>query len=255
MPGEPKRTFENCPTVSFPSRRVHSNSFSYRRPMCSSPAYPTLAFLDGSTSRDTALISGPVTARIEDAWDIPRGGLLPQLIDVLNALTEGQELLSRKVRDARVERSYQSGTLAERSEHSEPSDSDARRASTVTGTNASIGIRPDRTSDEMHSGAWGPTSGDDSGNASSPDQSTSVSAAPVSATVPAASPSIPPPPIVTDPGLPDDLSSESPPADALNSAQPGDTTSEPLNRDYNFFDELDARLADLPDQANYSGDR
>lgn len=30
MPGETKKTFENCPRVSCSSRTVHSNSFFYR---------------------------------------------------------------------------------------------------------------------------------------------------------------------------------------------------------------------------------
>ena len=52
---------------------------------------------------DRSPVFGSVSSRSEDVTDFSSKGLLPQLIDVLHALTEGQELLSRKVREARLE--------------------------------------------------------------------------------------------------------------------------------------------------------
>ncbi len=222
--------------------------------MCSSPAYPTLAPLGGSTTRDLAVFCGPVSVPGEDVSHLPSKGMLPQLIDVLHALTEGQELLSRKVRDATVEQGCHSVPVVERCRRAESSDSDARRTSVVTSPNASVGMRSERTSDKTELGARESTTVDDSGNGSSPEPNMGASAAPVIATVHAPSPSIPQPPIVADAASPDDLSRDtSVRADELNSAQSGEMTSESLNRDYNFFDELDARLADLPDPADQSG--
>ena len=220
-----------------------------------SPAYSTLAPSGGSTTRDTAVFCGPVSAPSEDVSHLPSKGLLPELIDVLHALTEGQELLTRKVRDATVEHGCHSVPVVERCRRAESSDCDARRTSVVTSANASVGMRSERTSDKTELGARGSTSVDNSGNGSLPEPSMGDSAAPVNATVHAPSPSIPPLPIVTDVGSPNHLSHGTPVrADELNSAQSDETTSESLNRDYNFFDELDARLADLPDPADQLGD-
>ena len=204
---------------------------------------------------DRAAVGGPVTARREDAADISSKGLLPQLIDVLQALTEGQESLSRKVRDARLEYTCHPAPDVERYPQAEPSDFVAPRSFVVTSPNASIEIRRESPTDNVELGA-GPTSDNGVGNGSLSEPSIGVSAAPVSVTVPeAASPSNPPAPIVTHAGTPADLSSEmSARTDRLNSARPGETTTAPLNRDYNFFDELDARLADLQDPADRSGD-
>jgi hypothetical protein len=60
---------------------------------------------------------------------------------------------------------------------------------------------------------------------------------------------------MTDVGTPADLSSgPSDPTDRIDSAPPVETTTASLNRDYNFFDELDSRLADLQDAPDRSGD-
>ncbi len=213
--------------------------------MCPSPAYPTSAPLSGLITGD-----GDATARSEDVTDISSKGLLPRLIDVLHALTEGQELLSRKVRDARLEYTCHSATVVERCSLAKPSDFAAPRSIVGTSPNASIGIRREPPADNVELGA-GPTSANGFGNGSLPEASIGFSAAPVGATVPeAASPSNPPAAIVTHAGTPADLSSEtSARTDWLNSARPGETTTAPLNRDYNFFDELDARLSDLQDPA------
>jgi len=144
-------------------------------------------------TRDRAAIGGPLTVRSEDLTHISVNGLLPQLIDLLHALTEGQELLSRKVRDARLEYTCQPAPVDERCPHTEPSDSAVPRSFMGTSPNA---------------------------------------------------------------GTPADPSNEtSTRTDWLNSARPGvETTTAQSNRDYNFFDELDARLADLQDPPGRPGD-
>ncbi len=195
------------------------------------------------------------TARSEDMTDISSKGLLPQLIDVLHALTEGQELLSRKVRDARLEQTCHSAPVVERCPQAEPSDFASPRSFEVASLNASIGVRREPPTDNVELGA-GLTSVNGFGNGSLPEPSIGVSAAPASATIPeAASPSNPPAAIVTHAGTHADLSSEtSARTNWLNSAGPGETTTAPANRDYNFFEELDAKLADLQDPADRSGD-
>ena len=227
-------------------------------PMSSSPAYLTSAPFGGLSNGDGADIGSPVTARSEDGIDVPSKGLLPQLIDVLHALTEGQELLSRKVRDARLEHACHSSLAAERRPDDTPSDFAAQHVLVGTSPIASLGIRQGTPKNNVELGA-GPTSvngnGNGNGNGSLPEPSTGISATPVSATVPvASSPSNPPAAIVTHAGTPADPSSETTRTDWLNSARPIETNTAPLNRDYNYFDELDARLADLQGPAAPSGE-
>ncbi len=198
---------------------------------------------------------GPVAARREDAADISSKGLLPQLIDVLHALTEGQKALLRKTRDASLEYTCHSAPDVERCRQAEPSDFVTPRFLVGTSLNASLETRREPPMDNVELGA-GPNSDNSFGNGSLSGRSIDVAAAPVSMTVPEAeSPSNPAAPIVARAGTPTDLSSEmSARTDLLISARPGETTTAPLNRDYNFFDELDARLADLQDPADRSGD-
>ena len=71
----------------------------------------------------------------------------------------------------------------------------------------------------------------------------------------ATSPPIPPAAIVTYADTPADVPTEtSVQTDWPDPAPPGGTTTASLNRDYNFFDELDARLADLQNPADGSED-
>ncbi len=224
-------------------------------PMCSSTAYPSSAPLGGSMTGDRDAVGGPVTPQRGDAADLSSKGLLPQLIDVLHALIEGQESLSHKIRDLRLEYTCQSAPVVERCPEAEPSEFAAPPSFVGTSPSGSIEIRRELPTDNVEMGA-GPTSDNSFGNGSSPEPSIGVSAAPVNVTVPEAeSSSNPPAPIVNHAGTPADLSSEtSARTDWLNSAQPGETSTVPLNHDYNFFDELDARLADLQDPADRSGD-
>jgi hypothetical protein len=251
--------------ITRPSHARHERftlNCSYRRrPHALIPADPTSAPLGGLMIGDRA-VGDPVTARREDAADVCSKGLLPQLIDVLHTLTEGQESLSRKIRDVRLEHTCHSAPVVERCPQAEPPNFAAPRPFVGTSPNGSIEIRREPPTDNVEL-RTGPASDNSFGNGSSPEPSIGVSAAPLSATVPeaespsnpTASASNPPAVTVTHAGTPADLSSEtSARTDWLNAARPVETTTAPLNRDYNFFDELDARLADLQDPADRSGE-
>ncbi len=225
--------------------------------MCSSPAYPTSTPLGGSMTGGRAAVGGQATARRNDAADISSKGLLPQLIDVLRALTEGQVSLARRVRDARLECTCHSAPDVERYTQAEASDFAAPRSFVGTSPKTSLEIRREPPTDNVELTA-GPRSDDGNGNGSLPEPSIGVSSAPVSVAISEATsptPSNPPAPIVTRADTPADPSSDtSAQTDWLNSAWPDETTTAPSNRDYNFFDELDARLADLQGPADRSGD-
>jgi hypothetical protein len=197
--------------------------------------------------------SSAAMVRSEDVTEISFKGLLPQLIDVLHALTDGYESLSRKLRDARLEDTCHSVPVVERCLQAGPSEDP--RSSVGSRPNVSIGIRREPTMDNIEVDT-GRTSVSGFGNGSVPEPRIGVSVVPVSATVPeAASPSDPPAAIGSHPDTLADLSSEtSARPDGLNSAEPGKTTTARVNRDYNFFDELDARLAGLKDPADRSED-
>lgn len=214
--------------------------------MCSSPVYPTSAPLGDHITGDR---SAPT--RSEDVTDISSKGLLPQLIDVLHALTQGQELLSRKVRDARLEHSLHSATTIERRPQAEPVDDPSSRVSRSPDGSTEVHGIPPTTKGELGAGH---TSIDVVGNAPSPEPAGGTATAPeIASAVPdSTSRSDASESIATPSGVVADASSEaSAPHNELNSAQPAETTiKEPLKRDYNFFDELDARLAELKDQAD-----
>ena len=252
-----KGTLRDCPPFSGPSRLVHSNSFSYRwRPMCSSPAYPTSAPLGDSTNADRSPTFHPVSSRSEDVTDFSSKGLLPQLIDVLHALTEGQELLSRKVQEARLEHQRHTKHIVEGRMKAQPSDPLAPRPLVGADPDTSIGIcREQQSSGSFESGA-GPTSANDFGNGPRPEPSHGSSTVPVSSTVTEASAPLNPPAATANyADTSAEVSSEtSVQTDWPDPAPPTETTTASLNRDYNFFDELDARLADLQNPTDQSGD-
>jgi hypothetical protein len=182
-------------------------------------------------SEDHAAIVGPVTARHEDVTDISSIGLLPQLIDVLRALAEGQELLLRKIRDAKLENTSTSVLVVDRYPQAEADNGELRA---------------------------GPTSGNCPGNGSSSEPGIEASVGPGPATAVGAAPlSDPLTETQTDVGPAADLSSErTPRTEEFNSARHDETATGmgTGNHNYNFFDELDARLADLQDPVHRSED-
>ena len=222
--------------------------------MSSSPAYPTSVPLDGYMNGDHAAVDGSLTAHGEGVADVSPKGLFPQLIEVLHALIEGQELLACRLRDVRLEHMCHAAPDIERCPRAEPSAFVAG-SFVARSPNGSIGLRPDPPTDAIDWGG-GPTSANGSQNGSLPEPSPGVAAAPLSVAGPeASSPSNPPAAITTHGGTPADLSNgASARAEWLNSAAPGEAIMVSASRDYNFFDELDAKLADLQDQGDRPGD-
>jgi hypothetical protein len=101
----------------------------------------------------------------------------------------------------------------------------------------------------------GPASINSIGESSLPEPSIGSSAALVTTVPGVASPSNPPEAIVTHAGTLADPSNGTPAGtDLPNSKPPDETAPASLNHDYNFFDELDARLAGIEDHADPSGD-
>ncbi len=222
--------------------------------MCSSLTDSTSVPMGSLATRDRATRSDPLTVRIEDSTDMSDKGLLPQLIDLLHALTEGQEMLSRKVRDAALEGTRRPAAVDGRWAQTEPSDPAVPGSYLGVSLNASGRTRREPPTDDVAVDA-GRTSVGAFGDAPLPKTNLDGSAAPVSAAAPqATSPSSPAAGVATRATTPD-LSETSTGTDRLNSRVPGGETSmSPSNRDYNFFDELDARLADLQDPPDRFGD-
>jgi hypothetical protein len=216
--------------------------------------------MGGSMTADSSAICGPVAARSEDMPDVSSKGLLPQLIDVLHALTEGQKLLSLKVRDARLGRSVHVIPITEGRRQTAHSDLAGLRPFVGTNQTAAIGTRqvqPPKVTAEL---SMGSTSTNGLGDGSLPDP-IEASAAPMSMAVPVEAAPLPSPSeaTVTDTSTGTDLLNEtSARTDRLfDPVLPNGATGAPLNHDYNFFDELDSRLADLqiPTDQHDPGDR
>jgi len=206
------------------------------------------------TTRDHATNNDPLTVPSEDSTNISAKGLLPQLIDVLHALTEAQEMLSRRVRDAGLEHTRRPAAVDERWAQTDFSDSAIPGFFLGASSDAAVGFRRHPPMDDVEVDARQTTVGG-LGDGPLPDPKVDGSAAPVSAAAPQATPSSPPSGTANPAVMPDDLHETSTRTDGTNSVIPGgETSTAPSNRDYNFFDELDARLADLQDPSDRSGD-
>lgn len=209
--------------------------------MSSSPAPSISPPLNDLMRTDLAAIADSGDSPQEGAAD----GLFPQLIDVLQALTDGQQLLLRRLRESRPDiADHQSQVVEESAPDEVPRPADTPSFSGASG--ASIGLGQPTSSGRTEV-----------------DESTSESAVYKDIL---AEPSLEPSPMTPAAGSPEAAKSQSVastvtpvdvPADALNerptqtewisSRAPNGTSTSLGSRDYNFFDELDARLADLPD--------
>ncbi len=211
-------------------------------PMHTSPAYPTSVPSSDVVARDNPAIDARIEARRQDATAGFPVGLIPQLIDVLHILTEGQSFLSGKIRAARLDES----------DHSIPNVEQLDRfqipvEQSVVGRN-SASLETPRPRPAERTGFYGQATRvstisvdcpsvpglDFGGTVASP------------ASVPGSAPSSDPTRInIKEAGR----SSSGPHVDSvpLEPATPDGTTALRLHRDYNFFDELDARLATLQD--------
>jgi hypothetical protein len=136
-------------------------------------------------------------------------GLFPQLVDVIRALTDGQELLSQKLRAVRISHASQWGRL-DASSYEEATDV-ADPLPLVDRESSPVGVALTATLDET---------------AATPTRTRSTD-------LPRSEPS-------------EDLGRE-PNSRPLPSSTATTAIAAPVNRDYNYFDELDARLADLHD--------
>jgi hypothetical protein len=191
--------------------------------------------------------------RREPIFDASNIGLFPQLIDVIRALTDGQELLSKKLRDVR---NAYADPLADLDEFRYPVGSDidgplclADPGPTppVTGP-GHVEPRSNFKSGADHVPLDGPlpdSAGETSQLVSLVDPVATLGESVVQSNSISTTTEQPEPVSPTDPGLHDGQQRQ-----PLPSSHANGTTTSPVNRDYNFFDELDARLADLHDTAD-----
>jgi hypothetical protein len=196
-------------------------------PMHSSSANPTPIPSSDVATRDHSAVDARMETRRQDTTEGFPVGLIPQLIDVLHILTEGQGLLSGKLRAARLDESSHScrhvvGSSstpfeiprARPAEHGEL-DGETTRANSF-GMNYPSDPGAD-VGDPVASPASVPES------APSSDSPTTINAR------------------VTNEPVAHSVS--------LESEASAGTSASPLHRDYNFFDELDAKLASLQDSS------
>jgi hypothetical protein len=185
--------------------------------------------------------------------DIPSKGLLHQLVEVLQALASSQDLLIQKVRSARLETSGLQSAPSPGSLVPAAWDADASRAQTPERStlnlrlvaNHSAMISTETVQATPHLAM------------SSGVTSTHVDRGPSIVIVdqPDAMSSFDPPNEMSPPVEVDHVGFSTPPPNQTSGHEPlhrnvGD--SQHTNRDYNFFDELDAKLADLTDDDSAS---
>ena len=209
---------------SFESSLILGNSSMY-----SSSAYPNSIPSSDVATRDHPAIDDRIETRRQDTTDGFPVGLIPQLIDVLHILTEGQGLLSGKIRAARLDESSHSGRHVVGSsstpfetprprpaEHGEL-DEETTRANT-------FGINyPSDPGVEVGGPVASPANVPESAPSSDSPATTNTKVTGEPSNGPVAN------------------------SVSLESEASAGTTASPLHRDYNFFDELDAKLASLQD--------
>jgi hypothetical protein len=186
--------------------------------------------------------------------DTSTQGLLPQLTDVLRALTDSHVLLLSKIQTVRLEQISAAYPVVEMLGQTSEPPVDLRAQSVVDTTTSPVMEVPDAVQIyEVESSA-----------SSSGIESSEIETRPTPPVVAAHAAdhmvmSQPPAPaeIATsqDNLVPSvSVPSPSPPLDQRKAEQADPTDAESENRNYNFFDDLDARLAGLGD-AESAGDR
>jgi hypothetical protein len=215
--------------------------------MYSSSAYPTTIPSSVLVTTNRPAIDAPMGKRRQDTAAGFPVGLIPQLIDVLHILTEGQDLLSRKIRMARQDGSSNAVPIVEHLEHFQiPAGQPV-----VTGGSAGAETPSAPPSEDVEfGGETTPTRTLDIDCLSDPGMKIGGADTPPANVPESASPSDSPE--VRSPDAMGDSSSASVVQPVpLRSVPPAETTTtSTLRRDYNFFDELDASLASLSDPAD-----
>jgi hypothetical protein len=218
-------------------------SDTQRLPMNSPPAPPTSIPSISLISGDHALIDARIWTR-QDTTEGFSVGLIPQLIDVLQVLTDGQDLLLRRIRAARLGESSHSVSHVEPLEGLQVDVGQSRPDAEVD-----VGGRHRAPSQEMNvdedavqAGSNGVGYARDRGVAVGRAHAADAHADARQPPLPAEPRPTPKPDTVSDPS--DRPAALSIRADGL---PPNETAEEALRRNYNFFDELDAKLASLRD--------
>lgn len=206
-------------------------------PMHSSAYLTTFPSSDLATSDLAAVDSRMDTPRQDSSAGIPVG-LLPQLIDVLHALTEGQHLLSYKIRSARrVEPQAEQGEpISIPAGHSLVRDGSADVVTPLTAPSRDKLMDEQAAPLTVHSVGRSAESGVEASGVEHP-----LASFPDSLGL-LGSPEVTNTDVTLEPSS--DAAVQSAP---LNPVTLGAPSTSPLRRDYNFFDELDARLASLRD--------
>ena len=210
-------------------------------PMYSSFAYPTTIPSSDLVTRDHSAIEARVGTRRQDTTAGFPVGLIPQLIDVLHILTEGQDLLSRKIRAARHDELHHSAPIVEQLELPH-----IPAGPPLVG-NGSHAVEPPRIpspgdiafdGETMRANTLGidcpSDAGVEAGGAETPPASVTDSA-------PASDSSV----VASADAMSEPSSRSLARSVLLDSESPAARTPSPSRRDYNFFDELDASLASL----------
>jgi hypothetical protein len=236
---------QNLPTRFTPVTRgsFESSLILSDSPMYSSSAYPASIAPSEVVTTDRRAIDAPIETRRQDATDGISIGLIPQLIHVLHILTEGQELLSRKIQEAKLDEASRSfSAVAHLNRFQIPT------RQPVVGSDTTP-FEPPSTPTTKHSESDGETTPANTfGIAWPADLSTEVhSGAPSSPSDPDSAPASDSQAIVNATAPSEPMSVPKVDSVQKESAAPAGTTESPLHRDYNFFDELDARLASLQD--------
>jgi len=244
--GRTRETFatpEDHRHAPWTSRTVHSRFWGGRQARARSPLKTAVPIPPGAPSARVFPGSLRIHGKMDDVAEASSKGLLPELVDVLRALTDSQTLLAQRVRRACLE--YQGGGSPLVNERLPGQALDPSRQSRVLVAanpkpRSNQGEQPDQSvqattssafdtaASTTHQGIGAATVNADRIEAPTPPSQTSGAA-----TASVDHPDTRPRETALRPDWPESTRRE-------------DTGRPAATRDYNFFDELDAELAGLP---------